>query len=111
MHGEVGKEVRKFEKTMDALCVKNVALEVKVANLQATVSIKKAKRKRGKTLINRITQEGKVLQRPWRGTGGNRAVLNQYPLGSTLRDLRDSRSSTSSRSSRKALCALDLING
>ena len=60
MQGEVGKEVRKLEKTMDALCVKNVALEARVANLQTTVNIEKAKRKRGKALMNRIGQESEA---------------------------------------------------
>ena len=60
VQGEVGKEVRKLERTMDALQVKNVALKAKVANLQATVHIEKAKRKRGKALMVRLCEEGEV---------------------------------------------------
>ena len=45
---------------MDALQVKNMALKAKVANLQATVNIKKAKKKRGKALIVRLCKKNKV---------------------------------------------------
>ena len=60
VQGEVEKEVRKLKRTMDALQVKNVALKAKVANLQATVNIEKAKRKRGKAFIVRLCEEDKV---------------------------------------------------
>ena len=45
---------------MDALCVKNIALKAEVANLQTTVNIEKAKKKRGKAIMNRINQKGKI---------------------------------------------------
>ena len=60
VQGEVGKKVRKLKKTMDALCVKNVALKAEVANLQITVNIEKAKRKRGKAMMNTVGQEGEI---------------------------------------------------
>jgi len=60
VQGEVGKEVRRLEKTVDALYVKNVALEARVANLKTTVNVEKAKRRRGKALMIRICEEGEV---------------------------------------------------
>ena len=47
----MGKKVRKLERTVDGLYAKNVLLEAKVANLQTTISMEKAKRKRGKPLL------------------------------------------------------------
>lgn len=60
MQGKVEKKVKKLEKTMNSLYVKNLVLEVRVANLQTMVNIEKVKRKHDKGIMSRFDQEGET---------------------------------------------------
>lgn len=57
MQEEVKKKIKKLEKTMNSLYVKNLMLEVKMMNLQTTMNIEKIKRKHDKGLMSRFDQE------------------------------------------------------
>ena len=65
VQGRVGKEVRKLTNTVDYLYSKNVQLEAKVANLQATMDIEKDKRRRKKPLLHQVGQEGEIKAMFW----------------------------------------------